>query len=84
MFGNVPIEYTWSGETDRILDVYADTLQFYTLDSIYLNVGNDYHIISMVTGNAMQIVSTGDIYLRANGGYGNVYVVGHLQQQAAN
>lgn len=84
MFGNVPIDYTWSSETDRILDVYADTLQFYTLDSIYLNVGNDYHIISMITGNAMQIVSTGDIYLRANGGYGNVYVIGHLQQQSAD
>ena len=84
MFGNVPIVYTWSDDTERTLDVYADTLQFYTLDSIYLNVGNDYHIISMINGNAMQIASAGDIYLRANGGYGNVFVIGNLQQQSAN
>lgn len=87
MFGNVQVSYSWSSDPAKSLYVYTDYFDVtaaagisFVSNSITYNV-NNYHIIRMVYGLSMEILSNADIYIRSNGGSGNIYLQGHVQEQ---
>ena len=80
MFGNVQVQYSWSSSSERKFNLQTGTFDVAASSSIYFNVSN-YHILSMIYGTALQMASNGDIYIRANGGSGTIFLQGYVQEQ---
>lgn len=80
MFGNNEVTYSWSSATYKEITLTTGDFDVIASDSIYFNIGNDSHILSMISGMDMNIASSRDIILRPRGGSGSVIVYGSVTE----
>lgn len=80
MFGNNEVTYSWSSATYMEITLTTGDFDVIASDSIYFNIGNDSHTLSMISGMDMNIASSRDIILRPRGGSGSVIVYGSVTE----